>query len=322
MKQIFFILTIFCTISAFGQSNAKPSKSTLKLEKEISTLISKQSLFRDSLDWKKIRAEAKTLPLTDNDSISQKIIFDFYRSKLRAVGDKHTSFIAHQVIAVKKNLPIAKKPEGTYLGEGIGYLTVPPCSYFDGQKDLEYANIIRTVIQKMDGEHKINRWIIDLRHNTGGNVWPMLAGLNAIMDDGRVGYFVYPQSKVKTELKVLNGELPFTGLTINKYKVANKPAKIALLIDSLTGSSGEMAAVAMLGLPNVKSFGQISAGYTTVNMTVTLTNGSMINLATGYYADRTGKEYRENIVPDVLVSDTSNTINDGVVNAAKKWLLE
>nr|WP_322626442.1 S41 family peptidase [uncultured Flavobacterium sp.] len=262
------------------------------------------------------------MPLTDNDSISQKVIFDFYRSKLRAVGDKHTSFIPHQVIAVKKNQPITKKPEGTYLGEGVGYLTVPPCSYFDEQKDLEYTNIIKTVIQKMDGEHKIDKWIIDLRHNTGGNVWPMLAGLNALIDDGRVGYFVYPQSKVKTELKIVNGELGLTGLTVNKYKAVNKPFKIALLIDNLTASSGEMATVAMLGLPNVKTFGQTSAGYTTVNMTVTLSNGSLINLATGFYADRTGKEYRENIVPDVVVNDTSNTINDGVVDAAKKWLLQ
>lgn len=322
MKQILFILALCCATSAFGQSNAKPSKSTLKLEKEVSTLISKQSLFRDSLDWKKIKAEVKTLPLTDNDSVSQKVIFDFYRSKLRSVGDKHTSFIPHQVIAVKKNQPITKKPEGTYLEEGVGYLTVPPCSYFDEQKDLEYANIIKTTIQKMDGEHKIDKWIIDLRHNTGGNVWPMLAGLNALIDDGRVGYFVYPQSKVKTELKIVNGELGLTGLTVNKYKAVNKPVKIALLIDDLTASSGEMATVALLGLPNVKTFGQTSAGYTTVNMTVTLSNGSLINLATGFYADRTGKEYRENIVPDVVVNDTSNTINDGVVDAAKKWLLQ
>jgi C-terminal processing protease CtpA/Prc len=322
MKQIFFIIAVCFSTSVFGQNNAKPSKSTIKLEKEISTLIQKQSLFRDSLDWKKIKAEAKALPLTDNDSISQKVIFDFYRSKLREVGDKHTSFIAHQVIAVKKTQPIAKEPKGTYLGEEIGYLNITPCSNFDEQKDLDYANIIKSIIQKMDGEHTINKWIIDLRHNTGGNVWPMLAGLNALIDDGRVGYFVYPQSKVKTELKIANGELYLTDLAVNKYKATNKPVKIALLIDGLTASSGEMATVALLGLPNVKTFGQTSAGYTTVNMTVTLSNGSMMNLATGFYADRTGKEYRHNIVPDVVVNDTSNTINDGVVDSAKKWLLQ
>lgn len=322
MKRTLYILSVWCTISAFGQNSSKPTRATIKLEKEISGLIQKQSLFKDSLDWKAIRAEAKNLPLTDNDSISQKIIFDFYRSKLRAVGDKHTSFISHQVIAVRKGHPIPKEPEGVYLGDETGYLKVPACSTFEAQKDLDYANIIRTIVQKMDGEHEIKKWIIDLRHNTGGNTWPMLAGLNALMDDGRIGYFVFPTSKTKTELKVENGELPYTGLTVSKYKVMNSPAKIALLIDNLTGSSGEMVAVALLGLPNVKTFGQTSAGYTTVNMTYDLSNGSIMNLSTGYYADRTGKEYRNNIVPDVFVDDTSNSINDAVVGTAKKWLAE
>lgn len=93
-----------------------------------------------------------------------------------------------------------------------------------------------------------------------------------------------------------------------------------MLIDSLTASGGEMTAISFLGIPNVKTFGHSSAGYTTSNGTFPLSNGSHLYLATSHAADRTGKVYRENIFPDVTVEDNSNTKDDEVVEEAKKWI--
>ena len=33
-------------------------------------------------------------------------------------------------------------------------------------------------------------WVVDLRDNTGGNMWPMLAAIAALLPDGVLGYFV------------------------------------------------------------------------------------------------------------------------------------
>lgn len=83
-----------------------------------------------------------------------------------------------------------------------------------------------------------------------------------------------------------------------------------------------MTAISFIGLPNVKTFGQPSAGYTTANQTYFLSNGSQLLLAVQFVADRTGKPYVDKIMPDVTVNDFTNTKSDGVILAAKKWLLE
>ena len=144
-------------------------------------------------------------------------------------------------------------------------------------------------------------------------MWPMLAGLNALLEDGTTGYFLYGKIKVPW----LNDNK-----NVNTYKIKNKKTKIAVLFDSNTGSSGEMTAVSFFGLPNVKSFGQKSAGYTTANNTYFLSNGGQLLLASAYIMDRNGKSYKDELTPDVFVSDLSNTKNDQVVSTAIKWLSE
>ena len=144
-------------------------------------------------------------------------------------------------------------------------------------------------------------------------MWPMLAGLNALLEDGTTGYFLYGKIKVPW----LNDNK-----NVNTYKIKNKKTKIAVLFDGNTGSSGEMTAVSFFGLPNVKSFGQKSAGYTTANNTYFLSNGGQLLLASAYIMDRNGKSYKDELTPDVIVSDLSNTKNDQVVSTAIKWLSE
>ena len=94
---------------------------------------------------------------------------------------------------------------------------------------------------------------------------------------------------------------------------------IAVLINSFTATSGEMTAISFLGLPNVKTFGQPSAGYTTANFTYTLSNGTVLQLATSYAADRKRKVYKGKIIPDFLIKENTIT-DDDVLEAAKKWI--
>ena len=35
-------------------------------------------------------------------------------------------------------------------------------------------------------------WIVDLRGNTGGNMWPMVAGVGPVLGNGVAGFFVPP----------------------------------------------------------------------------------------------------------------------------------
>ncbi|WP_159801674.1 S41 family peptidase [Flavobacterium sp. MK4S-17] len=311
---------IILTISAKAQSKYQQSKQATELNKEIFKIIKKNSLFSDDLNWKEIKSESTTLAFTDNDSINEQLIFDFYKQKLRAVGDKHSFFISSRTINEISKAPMAEMPQGEYLGDGIGWVKVPRLMTFDEKKDIEFANSIRTIIEKIDTENTITGWIVDLRHNGGGNMWPMIAGLNALIDDGTAGYFV--QGKTRTPWPNENGKILGKTKSVNTYKIKNNKVKIAVLFDAQTGSSGEMTAVSFLGLPNVKSFGQTTSGYITANQTFPLSNGGQLLLATTYVTDRTGKGYKGGIIPDVTVDDLSNTKNDNVIKTAAKWLNE
>jgi carboxyl-terminal processing protease len=325
MKIPGYLVIILCVIlykSGYSQSNT-PGRAVVKLNKEIFTTLKNNSMFSNKMDWRSIEDESKTLlSLATNDSTSQQVLYNFYTEKLRAAGDKHSFFISGKRMKQIAEAPAVERPQGDYLGGGVAWIKVPRCLSFDETKDAHFADTIRRIIEKLDTENTIAGWIVDLRHNTGGNMWPMLAGLNAMIVDGTAGYFVFGNMEKKRPWRNENGKISGKAANISTYKIKNNSVKIAVLLDARTGSSGEMAAVSLMGLPNVKSFGQTSAGYTTANYTFNLSNGSQLQLARTYVADRTGKGYPENIKPDVFIDDLSNTRNDRVIAAAKAWLLE
>lgn len=287
MFRPLFLFSFLISAIIFGQQNSsKASKKTLKLKTEIYDLIRKKALYSDSLDWKKMDAELTKLPLTENDSVSQKILFNYFLEQLKAAGDKHSFFVTKSIMEEKSQQPLILKPEGKYLGDGIALIKVPACSNYDKQKDIAFAEIIRSEIKRLDSENTITGWVVDLRNNMGGNMWPMVAGLNALTEDGIVGYFVAPN--YKSPWLTINGRIVGSKDKISDYKIKNRHLKIAVLINDFTASSGEMTALSLIGLPNVKTFGKDSMGYITANGTFRLTNGANFNLASSTSADRTG----------------------------------
>ena len=324
MKSVLIFILLFASSIAYSQNtDDKIFKRNKKFVKEISKIIKEKSLFSDSLNWNQISEELVKLPLGKDDSVDHKIVFDYFTKKLRSVGDKHSVFITQSNINsyTSKN-PEPKQPESQYLGSGIGLIRVPRCMTFDNIKDRDFANSIRYQIKKIDTENEIIGWVIDLRNNGGGNMWPMIAGLNSLMEDGIVGYFAGTTTRKEQKWKTENGKIINSRELIDTYKVKKINNKIAVLINSMTGSSGEMTAIAFIGLPNVKLFGQPSAGYTTANSTLYLSDGTQLYLATSFVADRTHKIYPDKIIPDVIINTQTSFDNDETLEFSKKWILQ
>jgi C-terminal processing protease CtpA/Prc len=105
------------------------------------------------------------------------------------------------------------------------------------------------------------------------------------------------------------------------YIIKNKNAKIAVLINNYTASSGEMTTISFIGKSNVKLFGQASGGYTTANGAFVLPDSSYICLATSITADRNMKKYNGQIIPDVVIYDYMYN-GDRSLEEAVKWLKE
>ncbi|MEO7316993.1 MAG: S41 family peptidase, partial [Ginsengibacter sp.] len=321
--KLFFFSFLFISFQSFSQttdSNYLSQKEVKKAVDQISKFIRKQSIVTDSLKWREIDREVEQISTTVKSKDDLEKINNYFTKQLRKAGDKHSFFLTgKRVDKIKSESQEGKQAESRYLENGVGYIKVPALLTFDGEKDKHFANNIRRQIQTLDTEHMITGWVVDLRHNTGGNMWPMLAGLNALIEDGIVGYFVYPASKKNIAWKSTNGNITFTGLKVDTYKIKNQQVKIAVLIDSLTASSGEMTAISFSGLPNVRFFGTPSGGYTTANITIPLLYGNILNLAASYVADRNHKEFMDKIIPDEIVTSTDKS-KDETLGMAAKWL--
>ncbi len=48
---------------------------------------------------------------------------------------------------------------------------------------------MQEIIMTLDSV-EIKKWIIDLKDNTGGDMWPMYLGLSQIIKEGISGYFI------------------------------------------------------------------------------------------------------------------------------------
>lgn len=100
---------------------------------------------------------------------------------------------------------------------------------------------------------------------------------------------------------------------------------VAVLLGPRTASSAEALAVTFIGRPKSKSFGTRTAGFTTSVFDLPFSDGSVMAVTNGVYADRTGKAIQGQIIPDVEVtSEGAPTAQrkDMVLNVALDWIGE
>ncbi|WP_116105614.1 S41 family peptidase [Lewinella sp. IMCC34191] len=76
-----------------------------------------------------------------------------------------------------------------------------------------------------------------------------------------------------------------------------------VLTNGRTASSGEVITVVFRGRPDTRSFGAATAGYSTTNATIFLSDGAMLNLTVSVYGDRNKHAYGNKIEPDVMTDD-------------------
>lgn len=96
-------------------------------------------------------------------------------------------------------------------------------------------------------------------------------------------------------------------------------APIAVLISSRTDSAGEAAAIPFVGRPHTRFFGEKTSGSTISSEFYVMPDGAGLRIPSGYYQDRTGREYEDGLEPDTNIEIIRDT-DDHVLNAAREWL--
>lgn len=180
---LFSLLFLF-----FIQGISAQSRETKKLINEVKRVIEKKSIVTESIDWTILNKDIKSIAYTGNHNTDKEKVYAVFVNSLKQAGDNHSLFITSRVSSqIRTNQYENIYATSKYLGENIGYLKIPYCMTFDYQKDVVFADTIISQIKKLD-TYEIDKWIIDLRDNTGGNVWPMLSGLTPIIGDGLINY--------------------------------------------------------------------------------------------------------------------------------------
>ncbi|KUJ52963.1 S41 family peptidase [Chryseobacterium sp. JAH] len=308
------------SITEIPFSQKPASKEALNYINDFKKIIQKYSIFREKVDWTKMETNlqriSKGMEKTDDTSPA----LQYMLKELRKAGDSH-SFIESKTTVDQKNTtnPAAKEPESKLIAGNIGYIMVPGFSSVNSKLGNSFAAKIQQMIEKLDTENDIKGWIVDLRTNTGGNMFPMIAGLGPLIGDGTLGYFT--DGKKKTPWKYKNGKTNYTK-TSKPYHLKNENNRIAVLIGPMTASSGEATAISFIGKTNVRTFGTPSAGLTSANKGFKLSDGKMILLASSYEMDRTGKNYTGKIQPDELVEPSKDLNNDNQIQLATQWILK
>ncbi len=278
------------------------------------------SIYRDSADWYQIETDAHT-SIANAESITEA-----YRTVdrvLRQSGDDHAWFRRPEPEGKnEENRPIKhQNPTVERIAGEIGYLVVPAAMSLGVDGMREYARALQSGIRRLS-DAGIRDWIVDLRSNWGGDMWPMLAGLGPFLGHGMVGHFVYPDgSEIPWSYSngaARLGESTIVDVDSEPYDLQVSNPRIAVLIGDGTSSSGEAVVVAFRGLAGVKTFGSTTSGMTTAIEGKRLCDGSVVGISTAAFADRDSQIYSGKLVPDVPVEQTGS--GDAVLGAAREWM--
>jgi hypothetical protein len=274
-----------------------PATSTVSaydvLEAALSQMENK-ALNRSRVDWKAERARLLT---DDLKELPAQEAHSRIRLALSKLADHHSSHQARGKVEALRSAANPSQPVAARVVDNVGYLRMPGLSGTDPEATRQFAASVCRRLEEMAKEAS-RGVIVDLRVNTGGNMWPMVSGLFPLLGDGNIGAFRDADGKVsRWKAKAEGG-----------CKAGMTSTPVAVLIGRSTASSGEAVATAFKGRPATRFFGQPTSGLATGNGRITLPDGSALMLTQSNFLDRTGLLVPDRLTPDVLVEQGQDAI--------------
>jgi C-terminal processing protease CtpA/Prc len=269
------------------------------------------SLHRKEIAWPEVERNVRALAAGAEDSAAA---YPAIRYLLAALNDHHSFLLPPaQTTAFRTGGASNPIPEIRVSADAVGVITMPGYSGGDQAASRKYAEDVHKALVNAQSGAACG-WVVDLRPNTGGNMWPMLAGLKPFLGNEPLGTFESPSesSPPWKAGQAVEVEPPGT-------LAALENSWVAVITGPRTASSGEAVTIAFKGRPHTRSFGLPTNGLSTANETFPLPDGAMILLTTAIEVDRTGKRYGDKVDPDEQ-HEAAGTGGDPAMAAATAWL--
>lgn len=299
--------------------------------------VKETSLYTKQVDWKKVNA--KFIELTKGKE-SNEDLKEGLQYLINSLGDKHGNFRStkdHSIIVAYTGTikehdtrdatfvntvinDISAKFSYQLLENHIGYLKVVGIGPGNVKEQSDFIRKGLTVL-KAEG---VDKWIVDLRFNGGGNMEPMISGLAPLIGEGFIAGSINHVNEIR-EYTIKNGQFSNWGRLVcemDNVPIINSNEKVAVLLSRYTISSGELVAVAFKGRENTIFIGEKTAGYTTGNGYDTLGEDLALVISQDVFIDRNKTWYDQKVGVDKAIEfqHIIERENDNQINSAIDWL--
>ena len=285
-------------------------------------LIQRNALRSPRVDWKTVKATCFEMIAGARSTEETYSAINYVLSQL---GDNH-SFLKDRrggstrtftagAVQFPKQTRVASPKCFESAGKKYCFMVVPA---FGSSSSTAAATNFAKHLQKELSEGLLQTpagWIVDLRGNGGGNMWPMLVGAGPLIGAGTLGYFEYPNTNIawfyeSGQAGVINkrGKIANFKLADSIPDLPNIP--VAVLIDGNTASSAEALTISFKGRDNTCFVGSHTCGLATNNERKKLPDGALLYLTTSGEQDRNHVSYDSGIAPDIQVEQGNIPLGD------------
>jgi len=292
-----------------------------------------RSLFRDRIDWNHLREQALlAIPPHSAPRYSWEAYpaINMVLDAIKSVGGDIHNRLTVNKRTVRQDMPrTAPGSSGLVIENTIGYLNVPGVSG-TAPASASFSESLSELIDQMT-DHARSGWIVDLRDNPGGDMYPALWGLLPIMNQGNL-LSIHPPTGEATYLSQDRpGMLSLHGVPLSSpmpTSAENSARRavllpIAVLVNSNTASAGEAIMLALRSSSASFAFGLPTAGAMTGPSGLSLVDGAELTVSTWWIGSANGGIYPHSYIPDVQFSsdtESSASADDVVTRQAAAWL--
>jgi len=288
--------------------------------------IKTHSLRKDSVNFEQLKRKALLIAgdakVPEDNHLATRFL-------LRSMEDHHSFFMTANERALWEGNDEVDDDEKTAADilfskaekkGNYGYISVPGFHGDDFTLKKAFADTLQRQLEELYASN-IDGWIVDLRPNNGGNMHPMIAGLEPLFSSDTLGFLVniHGEKEAWGRNELFKKENPESFVEVDDPVSFEKQLPLAVLYGSATGSSGEIVIISFIGNYKTQSFGQPSFGLTTGNGEFKMPDGSYLFLASTQMVDRNGKIYSKRVTPDVVIEKDESNPNLEVEKAIE-WL--
>lgn len=295
-------------------------------------LIRDEAYYAGRIDWPEEMRTAEAFAATRPGYAAMGAHVSAVLAKL---DDQH-SFLLHPSRVGDVLAPASSGPDpiGRRLPDGVGYVWLPGFSggaRRDGGRYVpdetaavtRYAAIVRDVL----ADPTRCGWVLDLRDNTGGNVYPMLTAVAPLLGAGTLVGFQHRDRHVEGVTVDRGGQAVEATGDVRLGAAPPQPwtldAPVAVLINSRVASAAEIVVIAFTGRDDTRTFGSDTAGVPTENHAIELSDGSVLVVTAALGVDRNAHIFDGPIPPDEPIEQTADrTAGDVTLLTATTWITQ